>query len=49
MSAVTDVFLGFVFLASGSLLSYFAGWVFSGALDDIERLVEFIKKSAHGE
>lgn len=49
MTVTVDIFMGVMYLAGGSLLSYCAGWVFSGAIDDIARLYRFVKRFMNGE
>jgi hypothetical protein len=49
MTAVADIFTGVMYFAGGSLLSYCAGWVFMGAVEDIGRMYRFVKRFMNGE
>lgn len=49
MTATPDLFLGLMCLAGGSAISYFAGWLFGEAIDDIGRFCDFLKRFMNGE
>lgn len=49
MTATADIFFGLMCLAGGSALSYFAGWLFGAAIDDVVRFVDFLRRFINGD
>ncbi|NLI30793.1 MAG: hypothetical protein GX423_12065 [Nitrospiraceae bacterium] len=49
MTATGDIFLGLMCLAGGSAISYFAGWLFGQAIDDVADFLNFLKRFMNGE
>lgn len=41
---VPSILLQLFFIAIGGVIAYSAGWVFSHALDDVERVIRIIRK-----
>jgi hypothetical protein len=49
MTATADVFTFVMCFAGGSAISYFAGWLFSEAISDMERFAGFLRRFVSGE
>ena len=49
MTATADVITLIMCFAGGSAISYFAGWLFSEAISDVERFARFLRRFVSGE